>query len=100
MSRATMYLLACGAIWFTEGYIFSVFLAFRVWQTLLLTTVYAALWLTAAAWLFALVRREGANGNALPAWRYLSLAPMLTVTLGSFISLPIVVTIAALGKLV
>lgn len=100
MSRAILYLLAAGAVWFAEGYIFSTFLRFSTWQTVLLIALYAALWLLACLWLLRLARRPGAEPQTLSVWRYLSLAPMLVATVGSFASLPILLAIAALGRIV
>ena len=47
-----------------------------------------------------LARRRGAEPQTLSVWRYLSLAPMLVATVGSFASLPILLAIAALGRIV
>jgi hypothetical protein len=99
MTRATLYLLAAGAVWFAEGYIFGTVFRFSRGQTALLGGVYLALWVTACILLLRLARRPAQEREALPVWRYLSLAPMLVATLGSFASLPILVAIAALGKL-
>lgn len=100
MIRAALYLVASGAIWFAEGFIFTTFLGFRAWQIGLVVTIYAVLWVAAAIWLIRLGQRQRALAQPLAAWRYLSLAPMLTVIVGSFASLPILLAIAALGKLV
>lgn len=97
MVRAVLYLLASGAIWLAEGFLFSRFLGFSAWQTVLMTLVYLALFSAAATWLLRLYATD--SMDELPVWRHLSLAPMLVVILGSFASLPIVLLILAAGKL-
>jgi hypothetical protein len=99
MIRASLYLGASGLIWFAEGFLFSRFLAFSPWQTAILGLFYLALF---AASLWALrdfVRRQEVLPDGMATWRALSLAPMLTTILGSFVSLPVVLFVLALGKL-
>ncbi|HEY8686926.1 MAG TPA: hypothetical protein VIO57_15085 [Chloroflexota bacterium] len=99
MVRASMYVGASALIWLVEGFMFSRFLAFSAWQTGLLGFVYLGL---LGLSLFALQktwRRKSELGDDLAAWRLLSLAPMVTTILGSFVSLPIVLLVLALGKI-
>ena len=77
---------------------FSRFLTFSAWQTALLGVVYVAL-LGVALWALRKTWRQRSELSAdLATWRLLSLAPMVTTILGSFISLPIVLIVVALGK--
>lgn len=99
MVRATLYVGVSAVIWLVEGFMFSRFLAFSPWQTALLGLVYivlfgAALWTLRSTW----QRRSELSGD-LASWRVLSLAPMVTTILGSFVSLPIVLVVLALGKI-
>jgi hypothetical protein len=99
MVRATLYVVASACIWLAEGFMFSRFLAFSLWQTTLLGVIYVTL---LAASLLALRRawhRQAELSSELAAWRLLSLAPMVTTILGSFVSLPIVLVVLALGKI-
>jgi hypothetical protein len=86
-------------VWFAEGYIFSRMLAFSLAQTVLLAVVYIAL---AAAAVYSLARPSGeANASmaGLSRWRTLSAAPMVVAIVGSFVSLPLLLLIAVVGKL-
>jgi hypothetical protein len=98
MIRAVFYLLAAGVVWMAEGFLFSYFLDFAVWQTVLMTVVYVVLFGVAV---MALRRQLSTTGNdsTLTEWRYLSMAPMVVVIIGSFASLPVLLLIAAAGKL-
>ena len=78
---------------------FSRFLAFSAWQTGILALFYTALFGAALRALRNFTRHESAKLNGIAPWRVLSLAPMLTVILGSFISLPVVLFVLALGKM-
>src|SRR5207245_2837914 len=96
--RATVYVGASALVWLAEGFMFSRFLAFSAWQTALLGVVYVvflgvALWALRKTW-----RQRSELSGDLAAWRTLSLAPMVTTILGSFVSLPIVLIVLALGK--
>jgi hypothetical protein len=98
MIRASFYLLAAGAIWFVEGFLFSRFLDFNAVQTGLAVVFYAALFGVVTTQLIRAMRRDIETGDTA-RWRYLSMAPMVTVILGSFVSLPIVLVIVIIGKL-
>jgi hypothetical protein len=99
MIRAILYLAAAGAIWLAEGIVFAVMLRFVPWQVAAMVSVYAALFAGAVVYLARI--RKTSDGDTGPArWRYLSLAPMLAVTLGSFGALPIILLIVILGKIV
>ena len=100
MIRAALYLIAAGIVWMVEGFIFARLLGFTWWQTALMAAVYVGLWAVAASRLLGLSRSERSTGQPLPEWRYLSLAPMLAVVLGCFASLPSLLLILALGKVV
>jgi hypothetical protein len=97
MIRAILYLFASGVIWLVEGFLFSRFLRFSAIQTGIMAVIYVALFAAALRYILLLSRRQEEVG--LSRWRYLSLAPMLTVTLGSFASLPVLLAILVLGRI-
>src|SRR5947209_7395386 len=99
MIRALLYLLAAGAIWLTEGFLFSHYLGFRVWQTVLMVMVYVGLFSVALRLLLA-AAPDRSSRDSIAAWRQIAVAPMLAVIVGSFLSMPILLLIAALGKVV
>jgi hypothetical protein len=96
--RAVAYLIASGIIWLSEGFLFSRYLSYSLWQTILMAAIYSGLFLIAARLLWQLWRSSSDADQGLAQWRTLSLAPMATLVLGSFISLPLLLLIAALGK--
>jgi hypothetical protein len=96
--RAYIYLAAAGVIWLIEGLLFSHYLTFAPWQTGLLALIYLGLYAIALRFFLISLRNQPDNRD-LPPWRVVSLAPMLVVLLGSFISLPLILLVAALGKL-
>jgi hypothetical protein len=97
--RATIYLATAGIVWLVEGFLFSYFLRFALWQTVLMAIIYVALFLIATRYLIAFAGRQHGPEAQIAYWRYLSLAPMLTVVVGSFASLPLLLAILALGHL-
>lgn len=99
MIRATLYLVAAGIVWLVEGSLFSYFLRFALWQTVLMAMIYLALFLIAVRYLITLARQNRDSEAQVAYWRYLSLAPMLMVVVGSFASLPLLLAILALGHL-
>ena len=98
MVRATLYVGASALIWLAEGFMFSRLLAFSPWQTVLLGALYLALLGVSLRALRRAWQRQAEISSELSAWRFLSLAPMVTTILGSFVSLPIVLAVLALGK--
>src|SRR5947209_3627831 len=99
MVRATLYVGASALIWLAEGFMFSRFLDFSAWQTALLGAVYVALLGVALTALRRSWRQRTELSGDLAAWRMLALAPMVTVILGSFVSLPIVLVVLVVGKI-
>ena len=99
MIRASLYLLAAGAIWLAEGIVFGLMLQFRAWQVTLLVILYGVL-LGAAAWYLRQLRRAGTVPQDMARWRYLALAPAVAVVLGSFAALPLLMLVLVLGKVV
>jgi hypothetical protein len=87
-------------VWFGEGAVFSWFLHFRAWQVALTAIVYLGLFATATVTLIRFARRYRTAEEGVALWRLLSLAPMLVVIVGSFASLPILLLIVALGKVI
>jgi hypothetical protein len=98
VTRAVLYLLASGAIWLVEGFLFSHFLGFGTWQTVIMAVLYAALFLTACAVLIQHLRRWTVSGAPV-SWRLLSAAPMVVAVLGSFLTLPLLLLILAAGRI-
>lgn len=96
MIRAWLYVVAAGIVWFVEGFLFSRFLQMSAVQTVVLFVLYAGLF-SAAVWaLMRSMRDQGPGEGAL--WRQLALAPMAVAIVGSFLSLPLVLLVAILGK--
>lgn len=98
MIRALAYLTASGVMWLAEGFLFSRFLRFSPWQTALMVAMYLGLFAAAAVALTRALRTEGNKASVDMAWRLLAAAPMLVVVAGSFISLPLLMTILLLGR--
>ncbi|GAC1325815.1 MAG: hypothetical protein NVS2B16_14870 [Chloroflexota bacterium] len=98
MIRSVLYLVGACAMWVIEGFVFSRFLDFSVWQTALMVTVYVIFFGVAAWALLSRLRAYPGDVASLPLWRYASLAPMLAMVLGSFASLPVLLAISVLGK--
>lgn len=98
MVRAITYLVVSAVIWLGEGFLFSRLLGFTVLETALAAVVYLCLYAVSVA---VFVRHTGRIRTAnpdLPEWRLLSAAPMIVVIVGSFISLPLLVAIYAIGS--
>lgn len=98
MIRASLYVVAAGVIWVVEGYLFSRLLQMALWQTGLLMCVYLGLFVAAVAALWRAGHRRSLPRQEAPVWRYLALAPMLVAIVGSFVSLPLVLLVALLGR--
>ncbi|GAC1444791.1 MAG: hypothetical protein NVSMB52_04450 [Chloroflexota bacterium] len=99
MIRAYIYLCVAGIIWMVEGFLFSHFLHFKWWQVILLALVYLGLYGLAVT---TFLRSLDSPNDMVPgstAWRAVSVAPMFVVIVGSFASLPIILLVAAAGKL-
>lgn len=99
MIRASLYLLATGVIWMAEGFIFSRFLGYQTWQTVLMAAIYLALFFIVVRAFIRFLQRQEETDGAIAQWRLLAAAPMLVVVAGSFASLPILLLILALGKI-
>lgn len=65
---------------------------------MLTAVLYGALFAVALAVLLRSAGAEHQTRRDIPAWRHLSLAPMLVVILGSFVSLPVLLLVAAAAK--
>lgn len=87
-------------VWLAEGFIFSRFLQYSAWQTALMAVLYVALFLGAVKYFARFARKYTAPVEGISVWRLVSLAPMIAVILGSFISLPVLLLIAALGRVI
>ena len=100
MIRAWLYVGVSGAIWFAEGFLFSRFLAFSHVQTAILATFYFALYTTAVLALRRYVQQPANGLIRIEEWRLLSVTPMIATVVGSFVSLPVVLLVLALGMAV
>jgi len=100
MLRAYLYLAAAGVMWLGEAFLFAYYLGMAPWQTALLGCMYASLFAIATHFLLRSMREHDSGQSDLAAWRAVSLAPMLVVIVGSFASLPLILLVLALGKLV
>jgi hypothetical protein len=98
MFRAYLYLAAAGVIWLVEGFLFSHYLGFAPWQTALLAVIYTGLYAVALRSFLKSLRAYAGKAELAP-WRMVSAAPMMVVILGSFVSLPLVLAVAVLGKI-
>jgi hypothetical protein len=99
MIRAVFYLTASGVVWLAEGFLFSYFLQFHPWQTVLMAALYLGLLGLALQLLWRQIASSDRAEGQMSPWRYLSLAPMVVAIVGSFASLPVLLIIAGLGKL-
>ncbi len=81
-----------------EGFLFSKFLGFMVLQTTLAAIFYVLVYVAVVRQLILAFRRDDARGDTA-RWRYLSLAPMLTVVVGSFASLGVMLLIVVAGQI-
>ncbi len=99
MIRAWFYLVASGIVWFVEAFLFSYFLRFSAGQIVLMAVFYLLLFGIAARYFIRGLSGLGDSEKDIAAWRLVSLMPMLVVILGSFVSLPILLLVVAVGKL-
>ncbi|MGH2441668.1 MAG: hypothetical protein ACRDFX_00700 [Chloroflexota bacterium] len=99
MFKAYIYLLISGAIWMVEGFLFSYYLGFAAWQIALIGVIYVALFGAAVYYLIRALKVQPRTQDGISAWRLVSVAPMLVVIIGSFASLPLIIIVAAIGKL-
>lgn len=95
--RASAYTGLPAAVWMAECFLFSHFLHFSAPQVVVMAVVYMLLLAGAVCLFIRFARSLPAYDGQLPVWRLLALAPMLVATIGSFLSLILVVLIAALG---
>ena len=98
MIRAVLYLGVAGATWMAEGFVFSRFLAFSRVQVGLMAVMYVTLFCVALAFLVRFAGSVDLSDTELPVWRFLSLAPMLVLVVGSFLSLPLMLLIVAVSR--
>ena len=90
-----------GAVWLAEGFVFGSFFRFSSSQTVAMAVIYIALFAAACVAFVRRAERYSREGDSdLPLWRYVSLAPQITVVVGSFLSLPLLMLVLALGRVV
>lgn len=100
--RTGLYLLAAALIWFAEDYVFTRGLGFNAGQTAVVTVYFVGLF--AAAMLFVqktmqrLAQTRPGDPEDIPITRILAMAPVLTVILGSFAALPIIILVLLAGS--
>jgi hypothetical protein len=99
MIRAKLYVGLSGIVWLVEGFLFSRLLHFRAWQTGLMVVMYVGLFTLVVSVLLRSIPQPDVHDENAAVWRYVSLAPMLTVVVGSFVSLPLILCILVLGQL-
>ncbi|GEM_PF-3111263 len=89
--RTLAYLAAAGLIWFAEGYVFTRAFGFDTVQTAAVSAYFAAVF-ALAIWITVKAYRRFGGGNTsggLSPELLVSMAPALTLILGSFAALPI-----------
>jgi hypothetical protein len=99
MLRTYFYLIASGLIWLVEGFLFSYYLGLAIWQSALLLMIYAALFAVALRATLDALSREPETPEGVSAWRLLAFAPAFVAIVGSFLSLPLILLVVALGRL-
>lgn len=101
-ARAIIYLFAAGVIWFAEDAVFSRGLGFDLAQTAIVTVYFIALFALAVWFLLAMYRKQQAGeirAGDLPVARILSMAPVLTLIVGSFAALPVFILVLIAGSI-
>ena len=100
-ARTVTYLAAAGAIWFAEDVVFSRAFGFGVAQTAVVTLYFIALFAIAFWSVIRTYRRMEASPASddldFPIARIVSMAPVITVLLGSFAALPIFMFVLIAG---
>jgi hypothetical protein len=99
MLRACFYLMSSGLIWLVEGFLFSYYLGLAIWQEALLLIIYLALFGVALRATLQALRSRPDSPEGISAWRLLAFAPAAVAILGSFVSLPLILIVVALGRL-
>jgi hypothetical protein len=99
MARVYFYLIASGVIWLIEGFLFSHYLSLALWQSALLLLIYLALFATALAATLRALQSQSDAPEGIARWRLLAFAPAAVAIFGSFISLPLILVVVALGRL-
>lgn len=103
-TRTPAYLLAAGAIWFAEDVVFTRAFGFNAGQSAVVTIYFLALFVGAILFAVKTYRRAKADGDRgqpseLSIDRIIAVAPVLTVIVGSFAALPIIVLVLIGGYL-
>lgn len=94
-----MYLGIAGLIWLGEGILFGHFLRMSPWQIVLLVILYVALYVVVLRY-FLLSLRDEHGAPDMAKWRAVSVAPMVVTIIGSFVSLPLILLVAVLGRVI
>jgi hypothetical protein len=102
-TRTIIYLAAAGAIWFAEDLVFSRAFGFNLLQTAVVTLYFIILFGLAVRFVLETYRSLEQNPQAtesdFPIARVVSMAPIITVLLGSFAALPIFMLVLIVGAL-
>ena len=99
MVRAYLYLILSGVIWLIEGFLFSYYLGLAIWQSIILLVIYLTLFGAAVRAALQTLRAQPPGPEGVAAWRLLAFAPAVVTILGSFLSLPLILLVVALGRL-
>ena len=95
--------MAAAAIWFAEDYVFTRGLGFDGVQTGIVTLYFVLLFAAAIAFILRATRRMDNDPSSaqsdFSAARLISMAPAITVIIGSFAALPILILVLALGSI-
>lgn len=100
--RTVAYLLAAAIIWFAEDFAFSRGLGFNAAQTAVVTIYFLVLFVGAVWFICRTHARLSASTTPdehLSVARVVSMAPVVTVLLGSFAALPVIVLVLLLGTI-
>jgi len=99
MFRAYFYLIVSGLIWLVEGFLFSYYLGLAIWQSALLLVIYLVFFAIALRATLRTLRAQPETPEGIATWRLLAFAPAAVAIFGSFISLPLILIVVAVGRL-
>jgi ABC-type nickel/cobalt efflux system permease component RcnA len=101
-ARTVLYLVAAGIIWFAEDVVFTRGLGFDAAQTSVVTTYFVLLF-AVAIWFIVRTYRRGqsrpASEDEPPLAKVISMAPALTLIIGSFAALPVIILVLMAGSI-
>jgi hypothetical protein len=101
-TRTVVYIAASAAIWFAEDYVFTRALGFNAAQTAVVTAYFVALFAVAIRLVFrarSRARAGGYTGGEFTVAKLVSMAPALTLVVGSFAALPVIIGVLVAGSI-